>query len=153
MKKRAMAILMIALLMALFCSTALASTGDLTAEDTKAYADAAMTKYVGTIQAGTSVLVRSYDTYADLCVNGKVVYVKAESLVHSEISTDYLATLAKGTKVYQQAKTSAKYRKLKKGTTVKLCAISGGWALVQSTGSKGIYAFVKVSKLRSIRVK
>ena len=153
MKKTIVAILAMALLLTLCCGTALAYTGDLTATDTKCYTSPAMTEYVGTIPAGTSVLVRSYDAYADVYVNGKVVYVNAEDLLHTDIPSDYLATLAKGTRIYQQASTSAKAATLKKGHSVKVCAIKGDWALVQTTGSKGLYAFVKVSKLTDIRTK
>ena len=34
---------------------------------------------------------------------------------------------------------------------MKVCAVYGDWALVQTTGSKGIYGFVKVAKLTDIR--
>ena len=153
MKKTFVAILAMALMLTLCCGSALAYTGDLTATETKCYTTAAMTEYVGSIPAGTSVLVRSYDTYADIYVNGKVVYVKASDLLHTDIPTDYLATLKKGTKVYQQADGDAKCGKLKKNLAVKVCAISGDWALVQTTGGKGIYGFVKVSKLTGIHRK
>ena len=153
MKKTLMAILAMALMLTLFCGSALAYTGDLTTSNALAYADAAMTTFVGVIPAGTSVLVRSYDSYADVYVNGKVVYIKTSDLLHAEISSDYEATLVKGTKVYQRASTSANSAKLKKSGKVKVCAVSGDWALVQSTGKKGVYGFVKISKLTDIRMK
>ncbi len=153
MKKTFVAILSMALLLTLFCGSALAYTGDLTATATKCYADAAMTHYVGTVSAGTSVLVNSYHDSAEIYVNGKVVYVDASDLVHTDIPSDYLATIVKGTKIYQQASTSAKSYKVRKNYSVKVCAISGNWALVQTTGKKGLYAFVKVSKLADIRTK
>ena len=153
MKKTFIAILAMALLLTLFCGTALAYNGDLTTTDTKAYTSPAMTEYVCTIPAGTAVIVRSYENYADVYMNGKVVYVDASNLLHTKISSDYLATLVKGTAVYQQPKTSAKSAKVKKDGTVKVCASSGDWALVQTTGSKGLYAFVKIAKLSDIRMK
>ncbi|MBR1821558.1 MAG: hypothetical protein IJ769_08050 [Clostridia bacterium] len=153
MKKTMVATLAVALLLTLLCGTALAYNGDLTATDAKAYSNASMTEYVGTIPAGTSVLVRSYDGYADVYVNGKVVYIDASDLLHTDIPSDYVATLVKGTKVYQRPASSAKSAKLKKDGSVKVCAVSGDWALVQTTGSKGIYGFVKVSKLTDIRTK
>ena len=153
MKKTIVAILAMALLLTLIGGTALAYNGDLTTVDTKAYSSPAMTEYVGTIPAGTSVLVRSYENYADVYMDGKVVYVDASNLLHTTISSDYVATLVKGTTVYQQPKTSAQSAKVKKNGTVKVCAISGDWALVQTTGSKGLYAFVKIAKLSDIRMK
>ena len=153
MKKTIVAILAMALMLTLCCGVALAYTGDLTATDTKCYTSPAMTEYVGTIPAGTSVLVRSYDAYADVYVNGKVVYVKSGDLLHTDIPSDYLATLVKGTKVYQQPKSSSKACRLKKDGTVRVCAVSGDWALVQTTHGVGIYGFVKMSKLTNIRTK
>lgn len=153
MKKTFVAILAMALLLTLLGGTALAYSGDLTATDTKCYSNSTMTEYVGTIPAGTSVLVRSYDSYADIYVNGKVVYVSAGDLLHTDIPSDYVATLTKGTKVYQQPKSSSKAIKLKKEGTVKVCAVSGDWALVQTVAGKHIYGFVKVAKLTSIRMK
>ncbi len=153
MKKTMFAILAMALLLIFCCGSALAYTGDLTATETKCYTSPAMTEYVGTIPAGTSVLVRSYDAYADVYVKGKVVYVDTGDLLHTDIPSDYIATVKKGTRVYQQADTSAKSFKVKSSHTVKLCAINGDWALIQTTGSKGLYAFVKVAKLTGIRTK
>ena len=112
-------------------------------------------KYGNDLQSFLKAMVPNFDNYRDaaLYVNGKVVYVKASDLLHTDIPTDYLATLKKGTKVYQQADSEAKCGKLKKNLAVKVCAISGDWALVQTTGGKGIYGFVKVSKLTGIHRK
>lgn len=152
MKKTMIAVLAMALLLAIGGS-ALAATGDITTTDAKAYADAAMTTYVGTIPAGTSVLVRSYDSYADVYMNGKIVYVRPADLLKGDIEGEYNATLEKGTKVYQRANTSAKSIKLKKGGTVNVCAVSGEWALVRTTGKTGVFAYVKLEKLTNIRKK
>lgn len=151
MKKTLIAILAMALLLTLFCGSALAYTGDVTTSAAKAYADAEMTKYVGTIPVGTAVLVRSHDKYADIYLNGKVVYVNVADLLTGDISGDYNATLVKGTVVYQRATTAAKSYKLKTDGSVNVCAVSGDWALVRTTGSKTLYAFVKINKLSSIR--
>ena len=56
MKKKLIAVLAVALIAALGCGVAFAATGDITVKDAKAYADAAMTQYVGTIPAGTSLM-------------------------------------------------------------------------------------------------
>ena len=153
MKKTMMAILAMALLLTLFCGSALAYSGDLTTDVAKAYADAAMTKYVGTVPAGTSVLVRSYDAYADILVDGKVVYIDTDKLLHTDIASDYTAVLEKGTKVYQRPTSSAKCLILKKEGTVKVCAVANDWALVQTTGKLGVYGFVKLNKLTGIKMK
>ena len=42
---------------------------------------------------------------------------------------------------------------MKNGGTVKLLKVKGDWALVQTTGKAGLYAFVKVSKLSDIKAK
>ena len=152
MKKTVIAILAVALMLALCCGSALAYTGDITTSNARAYADSAMTQYVGTIPAGTSVLVRSYDSYADLVFNGKTVYVKPTDLLNGDISGEYNATLLKGTKVYQRATTSAKSLKLKKSGIVNVCAVSGDWALVRSTGKLTLFAFVKVESLTNITI-
>ena len=151
MKKTLIAILSMALLLTLFCGSALASTGDVTTSAAKAYSDAAMTQYVGTIPAGTAVLVRSRDGYADVYLNGKVVYVDVADLLSGDISGDYDATLVKGTVIYQRATTSAKSYTIKADGSVNVCAVSGDWALVRTTGSKRLYAFVKIDKLTNIR--
>ncbi len=153
MKKTMVAILAVAMILTMLCGQALAVSGDITTRNVKAYADAGMTKYVGTIPGATALFVRSYDSFADVYVAGKIVYINASALLHKNISTKYVATLEKGTKVYQRADTSAADYTLKKGGTVKVCKVSGDWALVQTTGKKGLYAFVKVGKLSNIRVK
>ena len=151
MKKTIISILAVALMLTVLCGSALAASGDLTVTSVKAYSDSAMTNYVGTIPAYTSVVVRSYDNYADVYVNGKVVYINADALLRTDAPANFSATLKKGTKVYQRATTSAKSYTLKSAGTVKVLKTSGNWALVQTTGSKGLYAFVKLSKLSDIR--
>lgn len=153
MKKALVAILAVSLILAVFCASSLAVVGDVTRREAKAYTDAAMTNYAGKIPAATALLVRSYDKYADVYLNGKVYYISASDLVHKDLSGDYQATLPAGTRVYQRADSSAKSMKLKKGGTVDLCAVIGEWTLVRTTGSKGLYAFVKADDLTRIRLK
>lgn len=150
MKKKITAVLALVLLLALCCGTALAASGDITVKDAKAYADASMTQYIGTIPAGTSLLVRSYDNYADVYVNGKVVYINKSALLDGSISSPYNATLKKGTRVYQRADSSAKSVKVKKSTVVNVCEVSGAWALVRAVSDTQAFAFVKVDKLTNI---
>ncbi|MBQ8109835.1 MAG: hypothetical protein IJ124_06745, partial [Clostridia bacterium] len=119
----------------------------------KAYADAQRTEYLGTIPAGTALLVRSYDKYADVYVYGKICYIDSDALLHDDLSYDFIATLTKGTRVYQRADSSAKSCKIKSKTSVKVCMVSGDWALIQTTGSKGLYGYVKLNSLTDIRFK
>lgn len=150
MKKAIILALSVMLILTMFCAQALAAGGDITIREVKAYSDPEMTNYVGTIPTATSLLVRSYEKYADVYVNGKLVYIDASALLNREIVGPYNATLKKGTRVYQRAATSAKSVKLKKSAVVNICAVSGDWALVRSTDSVGAFAFVKTSKLTKI---
>lgn len=152
MKKVTVAVLILMLVCA-FAVSALAVSGDLTVKDAMAYSDAAMKNYVGTIPAGTSVLVRSHESYADVYTGGKVVYISNSALLDRDITSDYVATLAKGTRVYQQASGDAKSRALKSTGTVNVCMVNGDWALVQSTGKLGLYAYVHLTSLSNIRTK
>lgn len=152
MKKTLVAILMAALVLSMFCGSALAAVGDITIKDAKVYSDPAMTVYLGTIPAYTALVVRSYDSFADVYVDGKIAYISNSTLLDKDIPAKYTAKLYKGTRVYQQATTTANSYKLRKSGTVKVCGVSGDWALVQSTGSKGYYAFVKIEKLKDIKI-
>ncbi len=80
----------------------------------------------------------------------KVVYLQPSDLLHGDVTGDYNAVLEKGTRVYQRASASAKSTKIKKACEVNVCAVSGDWALVRTTGSYNLFAFVKVSKLTNI---
>ena len=153
MKKALVAILAVTLVLTVFCASSLAVTGDVTRREAKAYTDAAMTDYAGTIPAATALLIRSYDKYADTYLNGRVYYISVSDLVHKDLTGDYLATLTAGTRIYQRAESSAKSFKLKKGGAVSICLVNGDWTLVRTTGSKGLYAFVKTDDLTGIRAK
>lgn len=153
MKKMTIAALALALVLTLFCGSALAYNGDITTSNAKAYLDPDMTILAGTIPAGTSVLVRSYDKYADVYYDGMVLYVEPSDLLNGDISGDYNATLLKGTTVYQRPTSSAKSLKLKTDGPVNVCAVAGDWALVRTTGDLGLFGYVKVNKLTSITAK
>lgn len=153
MKKTMIALVAAVLMLALGCGSALAYSGDVTTSNAKAYADPQMTKPVGVIPAGTAVLVRSYESYADVYYQGKVVYLAPSDLLNGDISGDYNATLLKGTRIYQRAATSAASRKLTKDVRVNVCAVSGDWALVRTTGDVTLFAFVKIGKLTNIAPK
>ena len=150
MKKTIVTILAVALLVSLFCGTAMASFGDITIKPAKAYSNAAMTDYVGTIPAYTALVVRSSDKFADVYVNGEVYYIKPSALFGKTILGDYVAILNKGTKVYQRASTAANTYRLKKAGIVQICKVRGEWALVQTMGERGLYAFVKLDQLKKI---
>lgn len=151
MKKTLIAIVAAALVLTMLCGQALAVSGDITVKGVKAYSDSSMKNCVGTIPAYTALVVRSYDRYVDVYVGGKVVYIDASALLRKDAPTKYTATLKAGTNVYQRADTDAKSCELGKSVKVKICAVKDNWALVQSTGSAGLYAFVKTSKLTNIK--
>lgn len=153
MKKKLFVVMAVALIAVMLCAQALASTGDLTIKSANVYSDAEMTNKVGTVPSWTSLMVRSHDSFADVYINGKIYYISASALVNKNIKSGYVATLLKSTKVYQRPTTSSKCVTLKKAQTVDLCMVNGNWALIQSTDSKGAYAFVKISKLNNIREK
>ena len=150
MKKTILTVLAVSLLLTLFCGAALASHGDLTVKAAKAYADSTMKEYVGTIPAYTAVVVRSNDSYTDVYYNGHVYYINGANLLNKSKLADYVALLGKGTKVYQRASSDANSYTLKKSGAVQICAVKGDWALVQTLGERGLYAFVKVDKLQNI---
>ena len=150
MKKTMITLLAISLLLAMFCGQALASHGDITVKAAKVYADSAMTEYVGTIPAYTALVVRSNDSYTDIYYNGHVYYISTSALRNKTKVGSFFAVLGKGTKVYQQAKSGANSYTLKKSGAVQICAVKGDWALVQTLGERGLYAFVKLDKLKNI---
>ena len=152
MKKTLVAVLALVLALTVCCGAALAAGGDLTIRDAKAYSDAEMTKYAGTIPAGTALVVRSYDSYADVYLNGKVYYISNADLLDKDISGKYEATLLKGTRVYQRPSVEANTCKLKNSYSVNVCAVKDDWALVHSNNQFGAYAYVPVSYLVGIRV-
>ena len=150
MKKTLITVLAVSLLVTMFCAQAMASYGDITVKTTKVYADTAMKKYVGSIPACTALVVRSNDSFTDVYINGKVYYIKSSDLLNKAFDCKYVAVLTSGTKIYQQADTDANDYKLKKNVAVQICKVKGEWALVQSLGERGLYAFVKISKLKNI---
>ena len=150
MKKITITVLALSLLLVMFCAQALASHGDITVRAAKLYSDSAMTEYVGTVPAYTALVVRSNDSYTDVYYNGKVYYTKGSNLLNKSRLGDYLATLGRGTKVYQRAESDANSYTLKKSGSVQICAVKGDWALVQTLGERGLYAFVKLEKLKNI---
>ena len=150
MKKITIIVLAVSLLLAMFCAQALASHGDITIKAAKLYSDSAMTEYVGTIPAYTALVVRANDSYTDVYYNGKVYYTKGSNLLNKSALGDYVATLGKGVKVYQRADSDANSYALKKSGLVQICKVKGDWALVQTLGERGLYAFVKIEKLKNI---
>ena len=150
MKKTLATILAAVLLLTMFCATALASHGDITVKPAKLYVDPEMKEYVGTIPAYTALVVRSNDSYTDVYINGQVFYMSGSALLNRSILGDYVAMLGKGTKVYQRATTDSNSYTLGKSGVVQVCKVKGDWALVQTLGDRGLYAFVKIDKLKNI---
>ncbi len=150
MKKAIITILALVLLVSMFCATAMASHGDITVKTTKLYADSAMKAYVGTIPAYTALVVRSNDSYTDVYINGQVFYTSGSTLLNKSKLGDFVATLDKGAKVYQRATTDSNSYALKKKGIVQICKVKGDWALVQTLGERGLYAFVQIDQLKNI---
>lgn len=150
MKKTVITILAVALLLSMFCATAMASHGDITVKATKLYADSTMTTYVGTIPAYTALVVRSNDSYTDIYINGQVFYTNGSTLLNVSKLGDFVAALGKGTTVYQRATTDSNSYTLKKKGIVQICKVKGDWALVQTLGERGLYAFVQIDQLKNI---
>ena len=123
---------------------------DILVKDAKAYSNAAMTKYVGTIPAATTVTVKKYGTNAKASVAGKKVYISSTKLLHGDMAGAYDAKLAKGTRVYQRASSNAKSVKLKKARYVNICAVKGDWALVRQTSGKLMFGYVKLDQLTNV---
>lgn len=152
MKKLTVAALAVVVLLSLLCSEALAVHGDLTVRDVKVYSDLDRKHEVGEIAAGTSILVKEYGPTTMISVDGKDAYVSKSALLRYDITSDYMATLPKRTKVYQQADESARKLRVKRATDVYVCLISFDWALVQCA-SNGVYGFVKVDRLTKFRLR
>lgn len=154
MKKIAFSILAAVLLLTLVCGSAFAVTGDITTKDVKAYADPNFTKYIGTIPAKTSVLVRAYGSYADIYVNGVECFVKPSGLTCGKKDYDYIgyATLKSGSNVYQRPTTSSKYTTTSSNIKVLVYAASDGYAMVRTTG-KGVFGFVSAKNLTDLKAR
>lgn len=152
MKKIALSILAVVLLLTLVCGSAFAVTGDVTTRKVKAYADPNFTKYIGTIPAKTSVLVRAYGSYADVYVNGVECFVKPSALTCGKKDYDYIgyATLKAGSKVYQRPSAEAKSVTTSSEIKVLVYAASSGRALIRTTG-KGVFGFVNADCLTDLK--
>lgn len=152
MKKTALSVLAIVMLLSLVCGSALAATGDITIKAAKAYADTDMTLYMGTIPKNTSVLVHAYGDYAEINYNGVKCYVKPSTLTQGKKDYDYLgtATLKKGSKVYQRSSSSSRCVTTKKARKVYVYKVSNGKALVR-TSTSGIYGYVSANSLTDMK--
>ena len=151
MKKFVLSLLAVVLLLTLVCGSAFALTGDLTKVTVKAYADPAMTKYIGTIPKLTSVVVRAYGSYADVYYNGVECYVNPSALTCGEYDYNYVGTaiLKKGAAVYQRPSASSKCRTNGSARKVLVYAASNGYALIR-TGVSGVFGFVSTSNLSKL---
>ena len=147
MTKKLTAVLALALMLTMLCSAALAVGGDLTVKEAVAYSDKALTQAISKIPAGTSLLADVKGDAAKVYYGGQICYVASSNLMKKDASSDYKATLEKGTRVYQRPEKKAASFKLKSSGTVKLCLVNGDWALVRTTGKLGLYAYVKLDSL------
>ena len=153
MKKFALTLLAVALLVTLVCGTAMAATGDLTMKAVKAYSDPNMTKYIGTIPAYTSVMVRAYGSYADVYVNGVECYISPSALTKGEYDYNYVgaAVLKKGATVYQRPTHFSKFVTAPKARAVLVYAVNDGFALIRS--DSGVFGFVGADDLTNLKAR
>lgn len=152
MKKIAISLLALVLMLTLVCGTAFATSGDLTMKATRAYSDRDMTKYIGTIPQYTSVIVRAIGTYADIYVNDVECYVNPSDLTCGNYDYNYLGfgTLKANAKVFQCPNVNSKCVTNMSDRTVLVYAINSGIALVR-TDYNGIFGFVSIKKLSNLR--
>ena len=146
MKKTALSILALALLLTLVCGSALA-VGDITTKSVKAYSDSELKHCIGTIPKYTCLNVNYYGYNASVEVNGVRCYVKSAALDNGRHKNDYTgtATLAKNELIYQRPTLSARYSTNKKAAKVYVYAVKKGMALIRT--KKGKYGFVSLSSL------
>ena len=154
MKKIALSLLAAVLLLSLVFGTAFAVTGDITTRDVKAYADPNFKKYVATIPAKTSVLVRAYGSYADVYVNGVECFVSPSALTCGKKDYDYIgyATLKAGSKVFMRPSAASKYATTSHSSKVLVYAANNGVALIRTTG-KGVFGFVSAQCLTDLKAR
>lgn len=154
MKKIAISILAAVLLLSLVVGSAFAATGDITIKSAKAYADPNFTKYIGTIPAKTSVLVRAYGAYADVYVNGVECFIKPSALTCGKKDYDYVgyATLKSGSKVYQRPSSDSKSATTSSEIKVLVYAVSNGLAMIRTTG-RGVFGFVNATSLTNLKAR
>ena len=151
MKKFALSLLAVILVLTMVCAQALAVSGDLTTRDARAFADPEMTQYIGTIPKFTSVLVAAYGTYADVYVNGVRCFVEPSALTQGERDFDYIGygTLRAGSNVYQRPTVISKNVVNTNPMPVLIYAIKGSCALIRS--ANGVFGFVNTECLENIK--
>ena len=104
------------------------------------YADAALTKTLGTLEALTLVTVGAEKNgVAAIRINGKTAYMSAASLTAVE-DIAIPATVSADTRVYAEPSTDARNVALKAGVTVNVLAVDGSWAMIEKNGRLG-YAY------------
>ena len=152
MKKIALSMLAVMLLMILVCGSAFALVGDMTTRSVKAYADPGMTDYVGTIPKYSCVLVRAYGSYADVYYNDIECFIKPSALTCGKYDYNYIgtATLKKGAYVFQRPSFASYYTVNRRDRKVLVYAETDGYALVRK-GPGGAFGFVSASSLRHLK--
>ena len=109
-------------------------------ESASVYADAALTKKLGTLDALTIVTVGAEKNgVAAIQINGNTAYVSAASLTAVQ-DIAIPATVSADTFVYAEPSTSARSVALKAGVTVNVLAVDGNWAMIEKNGRLG-YAY------------
>ena len=102
---------------------------------------------------GVEGIVKALEQGADVVITGRVsdpAIFLAPMIYEFGWKADDWDLLGKGTKVYQRATTDSNSYTLGKSGVVQVCKVKGDWALVQTLGDRGLYAFVKIDKLKNI---
>ena len=140
-KLKRIAALLLMLLMLLPTTPALAeSYSAAVTDDVAAYADAALSRKVGTLERYTVVTVTGVQgQIARIRYSGYTMYTKLSALVAvKDFATP--ASVREASRVYEGPDASSRSLALKQGTSVYILATSGDWAMIEKDGNVG-YAF------------
>ena len=163
MKKTALSLAAVLLILALACPALAWSQMGVTMKAVKACSDSALKKPVKTIPKCTVVKLvfpdkyyesdgQSYAVYAG---KNKVYYVRAADIldpigVTLSESPLYSATLKKGARVYQRPTKKSKSVRAKKSASVVVCYFKGSWALIYREANSA-FGFVSRKSLKNVR--
>ena len=141
-KLKRIAALLLMLLMLLPTTPALAeSYSAAVTDDVAAYADAALSRKVGTLERYTVVTVTGVQgQIARIRYSGYTMYTKLSALVAvKDFATP--ASVREASRVYESPDASSRSLALKQGTSVYILATSGDWAMIEKDGNVG-YTFL-----------
>ena len=143
--KRIAALLLMLLLMLPTTPAVAESYSAAVTDGVAAYADAGLSRKVGTLERYTVVTVTGVQgQVARIRYSGYTMYTKLSALV---AVTDFAtpATVRETSRVYESPDTSSRSLALKQGTSVYILATSGDWAMIEKDGNVG-YTFLSCLK-------